>query len=487
MKEIFGWTTSNSCILTIDVQAPQARRRRPWDHWWWGYIVSDGVFSAAAWAILFFFRKGVVEPRRFGMDIDMKPDSNFWLAMAVVPLFWWLVHGLMGMYSDVRRRHRGKELRQVFQAGIMGGVLLFFVLLIDDVTRSHVDHYQTLSVWLGFHLGLVVTGRWFLTSAVVRRVQSGEWAFLTIVVGVDQDNEQFLNDLGDTPGRMGWNVLASMTESELEEDLGKLGRWLDNHELDRAVLTTSVSQQDAMLGWVAVLEGKGVEILIVPSALDYMVGTVKSSNLFGVPLVNLSNTGLQHGMQVAKRLMDIVGSVCALVLLFPILAWVAWRIRRDSPGPVLYRQERLGLHGKPFSILKFRTMVQNAEGATPQLSSNEDPRITRVGKWLRQTRLDELPQFWNVFVGDMSLVGPRPERAYFADQIVKHSPHFLRLQQVRPGITSWGQVKYGYAENVNEMRQRLRYDIMYLENISLMLDFKILLYTVRTVLRKEGK
>ena len=240
----------------------------------------------------------------------------------------------------------------------------FFVLLIDDVTRSHVDHYQTLSVWLGSHLGLVVTGRWFLTSAVVRRVQSGEWAFLTIVVGVDQDNEQFLNDLGDTPGRMGWNVLASMTESELEEDLGKLGRWLDNHELDRAVLTTSVSQQDAMLGWVAVLEGKGVEILIVPSALDYMVGTVKSSNLFGVPLVNLSNTGLQHGMQVAKRLMDIVGSVCALVLLFPILAWVAWRIRRDSPGPVLYRQERLGLHGKPFSILKFRTMVQNAEGAT---------------------------------------------------------------------------------------------------------------------------
>ena len=125
VKEIFGWTTSNSCILTIDVQAPQAQRRRPWDHWWWGYVVSDGVFSAAAWAILFFFRKGVVEPRRFGMDIDMKPDSNFWLAMAVVPLFWWLVHGLMGMYSDVRRRHRGKELRQVFQAGIMGGVCFF--------------------------------------------------------------------------------------------------------------------------------------------------------------------------------------------------------------------------------------------------------------------------------------------------------------------------------------------------------------------------
>ena len=185
--------------------------------------------------------------------------------------------------------------------------------------------------------------------------------------------------------------------------------------------------------------------------------------------------------------MDIVGSSLALAVLSPVLAWVALRVKGDSEGPVFYRQERLGQHGKPFQIIKFRTMVQNAEGLKPQLSSDDDPRITRVGKRLRQLRLDELPQFWNVLKGEMSLVGPRPERAFFADQIVQHSPHFLRLQQVRPGITSWGQVKYGYAENVNQMRQRLRYDIMYLENISLLLDLKILLYTVRTVLRREGK
>ena len=154
---------------------------------------------------------------------------------------------------------------------------------------------------------------------------------------------------------------------------------------------------------------------------------------------------------------------------------------------MFYTQERLGLHGIPFRIVKFRTMFVNSEGGTPQLSSDQDSRITAVGKRLRQTRVDELPQFWNVLKGDMSLVGPRPERAFFAEQIVQHSPHFLRLQQVRPGITSWGQVKYGYAENVNQMRQRLRYDIMYLENMSLLLDLKILLFTVRTVIRKEGK
>ena len=201
-----------------------------------------------------------------------------------------------------------------------------------------------------------------------------------------------------------------MNASKLDEDLGKLGHWLDDHELDRAVLTTSVSQRDTMLGWVAVLEGKGVEMLIVPGALDYMVGAVKSSNLFGVPLVNLSNSGLHHGMKVAKRLMDLVGSACALVLLFPVLTWVAWRIRMDSEGPVLYRQKRLGLHGKPFSILKFRTMVQNTEGATPQLSSNEDPASPELGKVATSDQTRRIASILECAYGDMSLVGPRPDR-----------------------------------------------------------------------------
>jgi len=218
-----------------------------------------------------------------------------------------------------------------------------------------------------------------------------------------------------------------------------------------------------------------------------MAGTVRSTNLFGVPLVNLSRPGLGHGMKAVKRFVDMVVSIVALTVLSPLFLWVAWRVKRDSEGPVFYTQERLGLHGTPFRIVKFRTMFVDSEGGTPQLSSDQDSRITAVGKRLRQTRVDELPQFWNVLKGDMSLVGPRPERAFFAEQIVQHSPHFLRLQQVRPGITSWGQVKYGYAENVDQMRQRLRYDIMYLENISLLLDLKILLFTVRTVIRREGK
>ena len=145
------------------------------------------------------------------------------------------------------------------------------------------------------------------------------------------------------------------------------------------------------------------------------------------------------------------------------------------------------MYGKPFNIIKFRTMVQDAERFGPQLSSDSDPRITSVGKFLRKSRLDELPQFFNVIRGDMALVGPRPERAHFIELIMERAPHYRHLQKVRPGITSWGQVKYGYATNVEEMIQRLRFDLIYIENMSIALDLKILMYTVITVLKGRGK
>ena len=443
--------------------------------------------SALAWSVLFAFRKGVVEPRRFGVEVDMSPDANFWAALCLVPMFWWVLHASMGMYSDIRRRHRGLEIQQVFQGSAVGGMLLFFALLLDDVTSTHVDHYASLAVWLGTHVPLVLWVRYQWTARVVHRVQSGAWAFDTILLGDAEANQRFLMDLDKTPGRKGWNIVKQISLVEGEHHGSALASWETERSVDRAVVTTPMPSGSAGMGCMAMLEGKGVELLVVPGALDFMAGTVRSSNLFGVPLVNLSRGSWSPGMRATKRVMDVVLSGLALLVLSPLFAWIAWRVKRGSDGPVFYRQERLGLHGQPFQIIKFRTMVTDAEGETPQLSSDEDPRITQVGRRLRQTRMDELPQFWNVLRGEMSMVGPRPERAFFADQIVEQSPHFLRLQKVRPGLTSWGQVKYGYAENVAQMRQRLRYDIMYLENISLLLDLKILLYTVKTVLRQEGK
>ena len=188
-----------------------------------------------------------------------------------------------------------------------------------------------------------------------------------------------------------------------------------------------------------------------------------------------------------KRAFDIMFSLTALLVLFLPMTIIALLVKLSSKGPVFFRQERIGLNGRPFHIVKFRSMVHNAESRGPQLSHSADPRITPIGRWLRRIRMDELPQFWNVLKGDMSLVGPRPERQHFIDEITKVAPHYRHLHKVRPGITSWGQVKFGYAENVEQMLRRLKYDILYIENMSLAVDLKILAYTVLIILKGDGK
>jgi lipopolysaccharide/colanic/teichoic acid biosynthesis glycosyltransferase len=187
-----------------------------------------------------------------------------------------------------------------------------------------------------------------------------------------------------------------------------------------------------------------------------------------------------------KSIIDRTLSLFALIILSPLMLALSVVIKCSSRGPVFYSQERIGKYGRPFVLYKFRTMNPNAEANGPALSSKNDNRITPVGRFMRKTRLDELPNFYNVLKGDMSLVGPRPERQFFIDQIVKKAPHYLHLQKIKPGITSWGQVKYGYAENVDQMIERLKYDLLYLENMSLLVDFRIILYTLITVVRGRG-
>jgi exopolysaccharide biosynthesis polyprenyl glycosylphosphotransferase len=226
---------------------------------------------------------------------------------------------------------------------------------------------------------------------------------------------------------------------------------------------------------------------MIPDTYDIISGKVRMESLASTPLVEIKHQLMPLWQKVLKRGFDILVSILFLILFSPMFLLVFFITKLSDKGPVFYLQSRIGLHAKEFKMIKFRSMTVNAEANGPQLSSEHDDRITPWGRFMRKYRLDELPQFINVIVGHMSIVGPRPERKYYMELISKKAPHYKHLHKVKPGITSWGMVKYGYAENVDEMVKRLKYDVIYIENMNLFNDLKILIYTVLIVLQGRGK
>jgi exopolysaccharide biosynthesis polyprenyl glycosylphosphotransferase len=270
-------------------------------------------------------------------------------------------------------------------------------------------------------------------------------------------------------------------------ELKDLRKVIEQHEVEEVLIAIESWEHEYLRKIIEELETTQVMVKIIPDVYDILSGSVKMTSIFGEPLIEISNHYLLPWQKVLKRVMDIFASVLSLVILSPIYMIVAFIVKATSHGPVFYSHERIGLNGQPFTMYKFRSMYVDAERNGPSLSSKDDPRITPFGKFMRKVRLDELPQFYNVLIGEMSLVGPRPERRHFIDLIVKEAPHYRLLHKIKPGITSWGQVKFGYAENVEEMIQRMKYDLLYLENMSILVDLKILIYTVLIVVQGRGK
>jgi exopolysaccharide biosynthesis polyprenyl glycosylphosphotransferase len=453
-------------------------------------VFLDWLFSSIAWIVFFYCRKVYVE------YLPFEVSNAFYFGLMVIPLLWLLLYYLLGTYHDVKRLYRIKILHLTFQAALIGSLSIFFVLLLDDKISEYRQYYELGLLLFTLQFGFLLLPRLLFVSFLVARIHSGKGAFSTLLIGGSEKAVEIYKEI--TGLRKGIHrfvgfVNINGVDRQLEAQLPYLGHVSEleviirEYHVEEVIIALESTEHDKLRSLISRIEGGTVRIKIIPDMYDILTGFVKMNNIFGVILIDVNPIIMPIWQQSIKRFLDVTLSLVAILLLLPVYLFSAIAVKLSSPGPILFLQERIGLNGRRFNIIKFRTMYVNAERNGPQLSSTHDPRITPIGRFMRKSRLDEFPQFVNVLLGDMSLVGPRPERKFYIDQIVPIEPQFLQLTRVRPGITSWGQVKFGYAENIDQMLQRMKYDLLYLKNQTLVLDFKIMLYTVLIILKGQGK
>ena len=453
-------------------------------------VLMDWLFAVLSWILFYFFRKVGIE------KVEFNVNESFYAGVVFVPLLWVLLYFLQGTYHDVKRLYRIKVFNLTFLASLIGSLIIFFTLLLDDEISGYQQYYRSVILLFVTYFTLTFIPRLIFVSIVVTRIHSGKYAFPTLLIGGSDKAVEIFNEIISLPKgihRFIGFVNINGVDRQLEEKLNYLGHVNDldavlrENNVEEVIIALESTEHAKLKSIVTRIEGSNVRIKILPDMYDILSGSVKMNNIFGALLIEVNSDGMPVWQQAIKRFIDVVLSIFAFLFLLPLYLVLAICVKASSPGPVFFLQERIGINGRVFKIIKFRTMYVDSEIHGPQLSSAHDPRITRIGRFMRKLRLDEFPQFVNVILGDMSLVGPRPERQFYIDQIASIEPQFLHLTKVRPGITSWGQVKYGYAENVEQMLQRMKFDLLYLKNRTLALDFKIMLYTILIELKAKGK
>ncbi len=462
------------------------------------FVIADLLSAAIAWSVFFFLRKSAeTQAMHDTMQIVLN-DSKFYIGIVAIPTFWLSLYAISGAYHNVYRKARMSELGQTLLITIIGVVVIFFALILDDVIQTYKNYYHLFLNLFLLHFLITVTFRLILTSRNLYKLKRRDIGFNTIIVGSNGNAISIYNEIESQP-KSAFNKFVGFVHAveypsyKLEKHIPNLGHFsnlrhlISEMNIEEVIIATERSEHKTIELIISEIEDTDVLIKVIPDMQDFLLGTVRTTSIYQTPLIQVSFDFMPQWQLNMKRFMDIVLSTLAIIILSPVYLFCIFGVKLTSKGPAFYFQERIGISGKIFMIPKFRSMVTGAENGTPMLSSKNDNRVTSFGRFMRKTRLDEIPQFFSVLKGDMSLVGPRPERQYFIDQITQRAPHYRLLLKVKPGITSWGQVKYGYAENVDQMIERLKYDILYLENMSLAMDIKIMAYTLLTVMRGSGQ
>ena len=412
------------------------------------YVIADLISSELVWLCFLIYRWMVYDGRFEFMRDALIPAFSFWLPLLVYPVVCLGIYYLSGYYLRPFQKPIWRELMRTFISATVISLLFFFIIIIDDEVESY-------NRYLG-SLGVLFTLQ-FVLSYIPR---------LTITL------------LSRRLGVMRTRTVHSMAEAEN----------LVAGDQDEVIIDLPTGYTDRELYTIiARLYPLSCEISMVPRVYDMLTGAARIGHLDRPSLIRITEQAMSDAEICIKRAFDIITSAIGLLVLSPLFGLIALQIKLGSKGPVFYSQERVGLYGLPFKIYKFRTMIDHAESGVPQLTLDDDPRITKGGRWLRKYRLDELPQLWNILRGDMSIVGPRPERPYFIEQIMKEAPYYCLLYKVRPGLTSWGPIRVGYTDTMEKMIERLNSDVVYVENMSLLLDLKILFFTIGVIIHGKGQ
>ena len=458
--------------------SPEARQRMR-------YIVCDYVLLNIGWLAFNMVRFHSLPPSWVGTFEQFFGMAPVVLGQVAVPLLALGLYALSGYYNMPFEKSRVDDVLNTAGTSAVTAVAVFFAVLINDDIPERLLNYQLLFIlWVLLALP-VYCGRLCVTARAKRMISSGRLRFPTLVLGTGDKALRLTQRLQRLPTAMGFGIQGNVDI----DDAGAVDRAVEDARrglVKNVILADGCGDTSRTAELLGRFIPAGCTIYMMPDLYNLLTVRPRVSSVANEPLVNITSGGMSAFTCNMKRMGDVVASALALVVLAPVFAAIAVAVKADSPGPVFYSQERVGLHKRRFRIHKFRTMRTDAEADGPQLSRDGDPRITRTGAVLCKYRLDELPQFWDVLRGRMSLVGPRPERAYYLEQMERRAPYVSLIHRVRPGITSWGMVRYGYAGNVDEMLERLPYDLLYIENVSLGVDLRIMLHTIDTVVTGKG-